>query len=326
MERYKLSVIIPIYNTEKYIERCVRSLFTQTMLDGVEFIFIDDKTPDNSIYVLESVIEEYPLLQNQIRIMHNETNLGILPTRKRGVKEAQGEYIAWVDSDDWIEPECFYSLYQATNDGVIDIVVQNLSVHHFYDGKEHLYEWKLYPESTPQAALSKFWTERHVPRGLHFQLSRRKLIAEAMERVYSVNVFEDTFALLYLFSQAKTAKWLQKAFYNYSIVDKSQSLSHRDYRTLQEWNRQRMNIDALSDLLLTGENRQNYLMTIRYIKLRWKYKFKSVFSNKKEYWSQYKDSYQSICTFLRISRTYQKILIWLSYNYYFLYKLRDHSY
>ena len=69
----KVSVIIPIYKVEAYIERCARSLFEQTLKD-IEYIFVNDCTPDRSVEVLKNVIEEYPDRKSQIRILHHKDN------------------------------------------------------------------------------------------------------------------------------------------------------------------------------------------------------------------------------------------------------------
>lgn len=98
----KLSVIIPIYNTEKFIERCLRSLFEQT-LDDIEYIFINDCTPDNSMAILETVLKEYPHRINQVKIINHEQNQGQAGARSSGMKAMTGEYMIHCDPDDWIE-------------------------------------------------------------------------------------------------------------------------------------------------------------------------------------------------------------------------------
>ena len=86
----KLSIIIPIYNVEKYIERCARSLMQQTMKEDIEFIFINDCTPDNSMQILKKVIDKHSNRAKQIRIIENTKNIGISEVRKLGVKIAKG--------------------------------------------------------------------------------------------------------------------------------------------------------------------------------------------------------------------------------------------
>ena len=117
----KVSIIIPIYNVEKYIERCARSLFEQTEED-IEFIFVNDCTPDNSMQILNDVIKDYPSRKNQIKILENENNQGISLTRLRGLKEATGEYIIHCDSDDLADKDMYNELYNYAKDNDYDYV------------------------------------------------------------------------------------------------------------------------------------------------------------------------------------------------------------
>lgn len=107
----KVSVIIPVYGVEKYIERCARSLFEQTLVD-MEFIFVNDSTKDNSIDILLKVINEYPQRKNQIKILHHEVNKGLPAARQTGIKVAKGDYIAHCDSDDWVTSNAYQEMYE----------------------------------------------------------------------------------------------------------------------------------------------------------------------------------------------------------------------
>lgn len=117
----KVSVIIPIYGVEEYIERCARSLFEQT-LDDMEFVFVDDCTKDNSITILENVIKDYSNRQKQIKIIHHDVNKGLSHARETGVKSATGEYIGHCDSDDWVSAQMYESMYNKAVDNNLDFV------------------------------------------------------------------------------------------------------------------------------------------------------------------------------------------------------------
>lgn len=108
--RPKVSVIVPVWGVEKYIEKCARSLFEQT-LDDVEYIFVDDCTPDDSIQILKRVVAEYPERIQQTRIIKMPSNGGQAAVRRRGIIEARGEYIIHCDSDDWVERNWLKALY-----------------------------------------------------------------------------------------------------------------------------------------------------------------------------------------------------------------------
>lgn len=101
-ENIKLSICVPIYGTEKYIERCARSLFEQTY-DNIEFIFVNDCTKDDSINILRQTINDYPKLASKIKIIEHEKNLGLAGARLTGLQRASGDYVWCVDSDDYID-------------------------------------------------------------------------------------------------------------------------------------------------------------------------------------------------------------------------------
>lgn len=121
----KVSVLVPVYGVEKYIERCARSLFEQT-LDDIEFIFVDDCTPDRSIEILESIIEEYRLRfaekKYEVRIVRMPTNSGLAAVRRHGIQLAKGDYITFCDSDDIMPEDAVESLYNLAVESDADIV------------------------------------------------------------------------------------------------------------------------------------------------------------------------------------------------------------
>lgn len=99
---YTVSILVPVYNVERYIERCVRSLFSQTY-ENLEYIFVDDCSPDESISTLLTVAEEYPLRKSQIKLVRNGFNRGASASKNIAIDNATGEFVCFVDSDDWIE-------------------------------------------------------------------------------------------------------------------------------------------------------------------------------------------------------------------------------
>lgn len=117
----KVSVVIPVYGVERYIERCCRSLFEQT-LDDIEYVFVDDGTPDRSIEILEKTLDEYHDRKRQVKILHNPQNLGLSQTRKRGIESTTGEYVISCDSDDWVDVTAYEKLYNYAKKNNLDIV------------------------------------------------------------------------------------------------------------------------------------------------------------------------------------------------------------
>ena len=100
----QISVIVPVYNVEKYIDRCVRSILGQSFSD-FELILVDDGSPDSC----PANCDEYAQLDTRVRVIH-KINCGITDARNAGLDVAQGEYIGFVDSDDYISPDMYQKL------------------------------------------------------------------------------------------------------------------------------------------------------------------------------------------------------------------------
>lgn len=119
----EVSTIIPVYNNSKYLEDCFNSLVSQTLKD-IEIIAIDDASTDNSYEILKSYQEKYP----NIHVYKNETNKGQGATRNRGLELATGEYIGFVDSDDFIDPKMYETMYEgAKKNNYPDIITTGIA-------------------------------------------------------------------------------------------------------------------------------------------------------------------------------------------------------
>ena len=101
----KISVIIPVYNVEQYLDRCLESVVNQT-LEDIEIILVNDGSTDNSLKTCEKFAQK----DNRIKII-NRKNSGLAAVRNAGLKEASGEYIGFIDSDDWVDTDYYEKLY-----------------------------------------------------------------------------------------------------------------------------------------------------------------------------------------------------------------------
>lgn len=102
----KISIIIPVYNVEKYIHRCINSIINQTLKD-IEIIIVDDKSPDTC----PQICDEYGLKDKRIKVIHKAKNEGLGITRNKGIDVATGEYITFCDSDDWVDADFYKTMY-----------------------------------------------------------------------------------------------------------------------------------------------------------------------------------------------------------------------
>jgi glycosyltransferase involved in cell wall biosynthesis len=125
----KVSVIVPVFNTERYLRKCLQSLVDQT-LDDLEIIVVNDGSPDYSQNIIDEYIQKYP---NIIKSIIKE-NGGLGDARNHGLKAAKGEYVGFVDSDDWVVPQMYDTLYKAALEGHDLIICDCTAVE---DGEEN---------------------------------------------------------------------------------------------------------------------------------------------------------------------------------------------
>lgn len=119
--RTKISIIIPAYNVEKYIERCICSLSTQDLpIEEYEAIIINDGSTDNTHYIVETLSQQYSFIH-----YIQTKNSGVSAARNRGLKEATGEYILFLDADDSICPDCLQQIYQEVSENELDMMLMN---------------------------------------------------------------------------------------------------------------------------------------------------------------------------------------------------------
>lgn len=127
-----VSVIVPVYNTEKYLRQCLSSLTAQTLSD-IEIIVVDDGSTDNS----REIIEKYAVNDKRIKPIFKE-NGGVNTAYQAGVEHAIGEYITFLDSDDWIDTNAYEVMYNTAKENNVDIVRAGASIIH-EDGKTDMF-------------------------------------------------------------------------------------------------------------------------------------------------------------------------------------------
>lgn len=119
----KVSIIIPVYNSEQHIEKCLESLQKQTLKD-IEIVCVDDRSTDRSYHILKKAAEE----DDRVRIFSNEENKGTLCSRKKGVENATGEFIMFADNDDWYDIDACEQLYKKIKNEKVDILMYGVRI------------------------------------------------------------------------------------------------------------------------------------------------------------------------------------------------------
>ena len=206
----KVSILVPVYNVEKYFARCLETLFSQTY-SGIEYVFVNDCTPDKSMYVLQETLEKYPSRANSVKIIENKQNLGIAIVRNTLLENATGEYVLFVDSDDWIEVDAIEKFVDKAQQSNADIV--GCDYFEEYPDRQVLFK-QSYPSHHVEAM--KAMTLLRIKGVLWKLFMRRELIVH--NNIYfvpEVQFGEDYIFCCKLFFYAKSFSCVDEALYHY---------------------------------------------------------------------------------------------------------------
>ncbi len=207
---YKVSIIVPVYGVERYIERCSRSIFEQTY-QNLEFVFVDDCSPDRSIEVLKNVMEAYPKRKDFVRIVKHERNRGAAASRNTGLTNSKGEFVFYVDSDDWIELDAVELLVNAQLLCDSDIVYGKYLI--YENDEPRLLKAKEYSDKKGFVLQMMQRTWDHFLAG---RLIRRSLfVSNNLYCKEGLNVAEDRYIMTMLAYYAHSFDSVEQVVYNY---------------------------------------------------------------------------------------------------------------
>ena len=213
-----VSVLVPVYGVEKYIKRCAISLFEQTY-ENLEYIFVDDCTPDKSIQIIQQVLAEYPKREKQTRIIHHNKNRGIAATRNTAVKNCTGGFLTFVDSDDYLEKDAVEKLINKQKETGADIVTGMAIIHN--NGK--LYEMRN-DEPKERMELIKFYIQIGTYKMLWGRLIKTSLYTDNMiQCIDGCNWCDDIQVLSRLYYVAKSVTSINNVVYHYDFCHNSES-------------------------------------------------------------------------------------------------------
>ncbi len=205
----KVSVIVPVYKVERFITKCAESLFAQT-LDEVEFIFVDDASPDKSIELLKACMERYPERKGQIQILSHETNKGLPAARNMGLSVASGEYVFHCDSDDFMEPDTLAILYEEAKRQDADIVWCDWYL--TFQKNERYMKQPCY--STPGEALRGMLGDK-MKYNVWNKLSKRRLYTDNEITFPEGYGMGEDMTMIRLMACAERVAYVPKALYHY---------------------------------------------------------------------------------------------------------------
>ena len=227
----KVSILVPVYRAEKFIERCARSLFEQTY-HNIEYIFADDCSPDDSIGVLKTIIAEYPDRANSVHILYHDHNRGVSAARNTIMDSCTGDFFFHVDPDDWIELDSIELLVNKQLETGADIVTANMISEEDSNQTEYLTGgYDMDRESALRAILDT--TISHV---LTRRLIRTSLVKDNNLRyVEGVNLDEDFQICAPVFYYAKSVSGVPNYIYHYDRTNESSYTHHiTDWKILKQ--------------------------------------------------------------------------------------------
>ncbi len=209
----KISVIIPVFNAADYIEKCIQSVLDQTF-SSWELILIDDGSTDNSFDIIRNFAES----DERIRAFHQE-NSGAGMARNKGIENAVGDYVVFLDSDDYIS-ENYFSLLSAHDEDVVFIDVQDVNTQGNVIRREYMSSFKNYCIDD----IIRFQMTGRLPWGGVRKAAKLQLLNEYNIRYSNHKVGEEALYSFILLNNAKSVAFIEEPLYNYVI--REESLSH----------------------------------------------------------------------------------------------------
>lgn len=247
----KVSIIIPVYGVEKYIERCARSLFEQT-LDDIEYLFIDDCTPDKSVEILKHVLEEYPQRKNQVVIHRMEQNSGQAKVREWGMRNATGEYIIHCDSDDWVDIHMYEKMYKKSVSADYDIVVCD---YYESDGTSQIINKEYIPDKVEETMSSILLKKTHSV--LWNKLVKKSIYNNKI--IYPIaNNAEDYALLVQLAYHSKSFGYVNEPLYFYYYNTSSLTKVMTNENLINRFNQSMSNIGIVETFLRQNQSLAKY--------------------------------------------------------------------
>ncbi|MDR1725961.1 MAG: glycosyltransferase, partial [Bacteroidales bacterium] len=246
-------------NVEKYIERCAESLFGQTLKE-VEYIFVNDCTPDKSIDILNAVIERYPERKSHIKIINHEKNRGLAAGRNTGLEIASGEYIFHCDSDDCVDVTFCEKMYNTAIEKNADIVWCDI---YESDGNNNILKAESFVEDREQCI--KLMLSYTMKWNIWNKIFRRSLYIENdIKELEGNNLGEDLITIKLFFFAHKVA-YCPQGLYYYNTQNTSSYTNYNNITTHYE--EVIKNVNSLTEFLIANDISKMLDKEIDYLQL-----------------------------------------------------------
>lgn len=223
-EKPKVSIIVPIYNSEKTIEKCLNSIIRQTY-DNIELILVNDGSTDNSL----AICELYAQKDERIKII-SQDNEGLIAARKIGIENATAEIVGFVDSDDWIENNMYEEMINIFQKTGCDLISSGIYRDYLNENRTvevvDNYEEGYYAEIIKEIYPTMLWNDEKKDFGLYCTLVNKLFKRDVLMPIYrtiNTDIFygEDCITLFSYIMKIRTIYILKKSFYHYNITNGS---------------------------------------------------------------------------------------------------------
>lgn len=224
----KVSIIVPVYNVKDYLQKCLDSLVNQTLKD-IEIIVVDDGSTDGSGEFVDSYAKKYPEV---INVIHKQ-NGGLMSAWTTGVRISKGDYIGFIDSDDYANPDMYESLYGYASQYDVDIVISNYIINGaklgFHPIKDGMYEGEM---------LYKTFKEHVFPSPYTYSISmsrmpklfRRNIIVDNLKYTENLSrTFEDRYITPAAILSAKSIYYTSNGYYNWIMREGSNHGMYKEH-------------------------------------------------------------------------------------------------
>lgn len=225
----KVSVIVPFYNVEAFIEQNAVSLLSQT-LDDVEFIFVDDASPDGSRTKLEQIVGSFP--EREVRIITHTVNKGLPAARNTGLSLASGDFIYHCDSDDWLEKDMLEKMYEAATNERADFVYCDFWMQ-FEKGERYMHNPSF---SDPERMIKEGFFSGQMKYNVWNKMLRRDIYDKSQIVFPEGHGMGEDMTMILLASHADKVAYVHEALYHYiktNVSAFSSTFSSRNFEDIK---------------------------------------------------------------------------------------------
>lgn len=278
----KVSVIIAAYNIEKYIQRCIESVVNQSERE-IEIIIVNDGSTDNTLNIINKVNE----LDDRI-IVINKKNQGLIEARKTGLKYANGEFILFLDGDDWLENNCIEELYKTANDKKADVVLYNAYM--VYDDRKEIFDTFIekFIDDIKKNPVKNLLLLNISPT-IWSKFIKKSFIEENnIEFPQNISYAEDLAAVLNIFINKPKIVCNEKRLYNY--YQRNDSISNKiSSKVLEIDDAIQFIKEKLVEINIYYENKEEFEYTVfRHLLISKILRFNYLYPERKKVFQQYK--------------------------------------